>query len=791
MMFSYHFQPSILHPTRISDTTSTIIDNIFVNNAADCNIYSGNILSQISDHLPQFAVLSESAPDYKVISYFAYDYRNFDEAKFLAEYANHEKSFLSNEGTSLDIKFEKFLLNLQCLIENHCPKKKLNKKALKLRNKPWINLRIQKMMKMRDKLLHQFKITKLPADLVAYKQFRNRVVNELREAKKKYYHQYFDDNKNNMKMLWTGIKNIISLKPGACNTISYLKDDDGSHISDPVKIANEFNNYFTNVANEITKKLPRTPKSPLDYLSNPNASSFFVSPCSAIEVSSVIKNLKNGKSCGPNSIPVRLLKVLDPVISADLSILINESFKLGIFPDKLKVAKVIPIFKKGLVTKKSNYRPISLLSIFSKIFEKLMHQRLYKFLDAYEIIFNMQFGFRTGHSTEHALVSLTERIKSTLDNGRFGCGIFIDLQKAFDTVNHDILLKKLEHHGIRGAALNWFHSYLGNRKQYVSVNGNSSSLCDITCGVPQGSVLGPLLFLIYINDLPNSSRFFSFFLFADDTNIYCESDDLALLTRKVNKELGKLKVWLDSNKLALNIEKTNFVLFHSPKKQLPDFVNLKIGKRGIQRTNCVKFLGVLVDEHLTWKQHISQLCKKLSRTSGIFFKVRHYIPLHTLICLYNSLFSSFLNYGITVWGLTYDSYLKPLSILQKKILRCIHFQPFSAPSAPIFHSSKLLTLKDILFVSILTFVYKAINNLSPTCFHDYFKPNSSVHRIGTRQATRGDLFLSLKKTTLYGLQTVQYFGSRLWNTIPLFIRVACSTQIFRSKTKTYLIDSYT
>ena len=186
-----------------------------------------------------------------------------------------------------------------------------------------------------------------------------------------------------------------------------------------------------------------------------------------------------------------------------------------------------------------------------------MHQRLFRFLEVCEVLFCMKFGFRTGHSTDHALISLTETIKASLDKKRFGCGIFVDLQKAFDTVNHDILLKKLEHYGIRGTPLNWFKSYLSNRKQFVSINGHSSSLANISCGVPQGSVLGPLLFLIYINDLPDSSHFLSFFLFADDTNIYCESDNLELLTKKVNRELKKVKLWLDSNKLALNIEKTN------------------------------------------------------------------------------------------------------------------------------------------------------------------------------------------------------------------------------------------
>ena len=292
----------------------------------------------------------------------------------------------------------------------------------------------------------------------------------------------------------------------------------------------------------------------------------------------------NGKSTGPNSIPIKLLKILDPCISPHLSLIINKSFEEGTFPDNLKIAMVIPIFKKGDAGKNSNYRPISLLPIFSKIFEKLMHKRLYSFLEMHETLFEMQFGFRTGHSTEHALVSLSEKIKCTLDSGNVGCGIFIDLQKAFDTVNHRILLQKLEHYGIRGIALQWFQSYLHNRKQFVSVNGHSSRLSNITCGVPQGSVLGPLLFLIYINDLPSTSKSLSFFLITDDTNIYFESNSTDRLIKVINKELKAVKAWLESNKLSLNIEKTNFVIFHSPKKKIPEDLIIKFGKTTSQKS---------------------------------------------------------------------------------------------------------------------------------------------------------------------------------------------------------------
>ena len=265
--------------------------------------------------------------------------------------------------------------------------------------------------------------------------------------------------------------------------------------------------------------------------------------------------LKKGNSVGPYSIPGDLLKVLNELISPLLVMLINKSFSTGIFPDKLKIAKVIALHKKGATDDPDNYRPISLLSVFSQIFEKIMHKRLYNFIEVNDISHPLQFGFRKKHSTRHTLISMTETIKKSIDNGKFGCGIFMDLKKAFDTVNYTILLKKLEHYGIRGIPLKWFESYLLNMKQYASINGYSSEELTLRHGVPQSSVLGPLLFLIFINDLPNVSKHLIFYLFADDTNIYFESTDLLQIQKVVNRELQKVRKWLEANRLTLNIER--------------------------------------------------------------------------------------------------------------------------------------------------------------------------------------------------------------------------------------------
>ena len=253
-----------------------------------------------------------------------------------------------------------------------------------------------------------------------------------------------------------------------------------------------------------------------------------------------------------------------------------------------------------------------------------MYKRLYTFLEINEILHPLQFGFRSKHSTLHTLISMTETIRKTIDNGNFGCGIFIDLKKAFDTVNHSILLKKLDHYGVRGVPLQWFDSYLSDRKQYVSVNGSTSDELTITHGVPQGSVLGPLLFLLFINDLPSVSKVLTFYLFADDTNIYFESDDLVHMQKVVNRELRKVRKWLEANRLALNIDKTNFIIFHSPQHKLTDHIVLKIGNKKIKRESYVRFLGVLLDSNLSWNFHLSELSKKLARTAGLFYKIRHY-----------------------------------------------------------------------------------------------------------------------------------------------------------------------
>ena len=299
---------------------------------------------------------------------------------------------------------------------------------------------------------------------------------------------------------------------------------------------------------------------------------------------------------------------------------------------------------------------------------------------------------------------LTETIKRSIDHGRIGCGVFLGLQKAFDTAKHEISLQNLEHYGIRSNVLSWFQSYLTGRSHYVSVNGHVSTTLPITCGVPEGSVLGPLLFLIYVNGLASVSKVLKFCLVADDTSIYFDSDDLFTLQKVVNRELKNIKKWSDANRLSLNIAKTNFVIFHSKPINFNELIRIKFGSKLLTRVESIKHPGILVDSTLTWKPQISELSKKLARTCSIFFRMRHYVTPETLKLLYYSLLYLFLSYDIVVWGSTHLTILDHLFKVLQRVIHAISFKNRATHTTPLFYELRMLTLHDIHSLKLLCFV---------------------------------------------------------------------------------------
>ena len=473
---------------------------------------------------------------------------------------------------------------------------------------------------------------------------------------------------------------------------------------DPLEQANILNAYFASVGHRIASNMQASNRRFSEYLPITDYHGSFVSqPVLTKEIELEILLTPTKKTYGLYSCPTRVLKSARHIIAGPLATLINISVQKGNFPSKLKYAKIVPVYKDGDESEPCNYRPISLLSIFNRIFEKVMYNRLKSFLNKHDIFYQKQYGFRDQRSTEHAILDIVNKIQENMDKGMFSCGVFIDLQKAFDTVNHHILLQKLNHYGVRGIINDWFHSYLIGRIQSTQIRSHFFKKEKTLSGVPQGSVLGPLLFLIYINDIYNVSDKLEFYLFADDTNLLYADKNLKSLETTMNLELSKVCEWLTANKLSLNIKKTNFVIFHPYQKRLNHEVTLKIYDNhthkqfSLERKDYIKYLGVLIDNHLTWKYHISHVASKISRNIGIIARLRHFTPFSTLQHVYRSLIFPYLSYGLVAWGLAAQSHLEKNLVLQKRAVRLMNFAQSRTHAIPYFISSNIMPISMLYF----------------------------------------------------------------------------------------------
>ena len=439
------------------------------------------------------------------------------------------------------------------------------------------------------------------------------------------------------------------------------------------------------------------------------------------------------------------------------------SIVTGIIPETFKIGIVTPVSKGNDKEKLSNYRPISVLSCFSKILEKVMYKRVIKFLDTHDILTENQYGFRAGRSTQQAIIELIDKVSMAIESNEYTIGIFLDLSKAFDTVNHGILLHKLEHYGIRGNALEWFRNYLTCRRQMVNYKFTKSDMSFVTCGVPQGSVLGPLLFLIYVNDISESSKLSTFLMFADDTNLFHSHKNLATLSQIANQELGKVANWLGANKLSLNVNKTQYIIFKAKNKKISHNIEIQINNQIIEQVNSTKFLGLIMDKELTWKQHIKMVETKISKILGILVRVRRCISLTTLKTIYNALIYPHMTYCNILWASTYETKINGIYKIQKKIIRIMTFSKYRQESRPLFQSLGFLNIYELNFYLIAIFVHSYLHGNLPSVFKDYFSTNDTIHTYNTRSSRK--LHISYKRTN-YGKFSIKYKGAQIWNSLP-------------------------
>ena len=462
-----------------------------------------------------------------------------------------------------------------------------------------------------------------------------------------------------------------------------------------------------------------------------------------------------------------------------------RSISTGIFPSEWKTARVSPIFKKGKKNDPNNYRPISVIPAVAKIFEKVIFEQLYNYFNINRLLTHCQSGFRSLHSTLTALLEATSNWSVNIDSGLLNGVIFIDLKKAFDTIDHDILLRKLQIYGVDQSSLKWFQSYLSGRSQKCNVNGCLSSSVPVAYGVPQGSNLGPLLFLVYINDLPNCLSAASPRMFADDTNISYAANTLSELENVINSEFKNLKYWLEANKLSLNIAKTEFMIIGSRQRMHAhsnENINIDLDGNVIKQVDKAKSLGLIIDKNLSWSNHIDMKCKKISSAIGALMRIRHFISMQTAIEIYNAIIQPHFDYCSPVWEEFNATLREKMQKLQNRAARVITKSSYDASSSILLEKLHWdnLSLRRKKHNSIL--MYKTINKLTPEYLQNLFSFRSTNYNL-----RNAEMKLNLPKPrTEYLKRSFCYSGARLWNTLPHSARTANSLRHFKNEINRFL-----
>ena len=622
LLIAHSFFPQTILPSRVTKNTFSLVDHIFLfQQHHSAKIEAGNLITDISDHFASILILKENTSSAKTASKVrCFSEKNRARFQEKIQKINWNDVLKCKDANRCTVIFNNNLT--QCF--NDCfPLRTLPQKRLK--DKPWVNKGLRKCIQKKNRLYKHSVKFKDEGSISKYKKYKNILTACLRQAEINYFHDILKDNANAIFRMWSIMGPMLNPKKSKQTIrIAKLIGKSKRTWTSDAHIASLLNNFFCNIGRKINSMVDPTRTPLTEYLRNPNEHSFFLSKVTVEEVLNELNRLKPGKAAGYDNIRPDLIKDCYESLVTPQTYIYNVSFVTGVFPDIWKIAKVIPVFKKGDRSNVDNYRLISLLSCFEKILERLMCKRMLAFLKKHSILYKLQFGFRENHSTVMALIEALNKIYKNLDEGKFVLGVFLDLKKTFDTIDHKILLKKLEHYGIRGIVNKWFSSYLLNRKQFTAVNGESSTLSSINTGIPQGSVLGPLLFTICVNDIANSTNLQPR-LFADDTNIFAANENITHLIQNTNTELEKIDTWFKANRLKLSVDKTTYCIYSPKKKLLLNTPEVRIGDV-IQKSDSVRYLGLIIDEKLTWEKHIDELGNKINRYASIFRKIRDLLP---------------------------------------------------------------------------------------------------------------------------------------------------------------------
>ena len=779
---SNYLMPTILSSTRVATkiinnqevTSETLIDNIMIN--YNMEYQSGIIETSITDHYSIYIII----PEIKKVINGPYTiqyrlYNDYCQRKFnfyLQHYGIKDVMDMYNAESA----FDQFDQIFEDTYNKSFPIKTKTITAKRMQ-KPWVTEALIDKVDERERL-HTLQKKKIISRAV-FTDYKNKLTNEFRKAKSKYYKDQFEKNSNNVKKTWEVINSVIRSKK-THSKIS-LTDDDNNDIIDS-EIPNKYIDYYTSIANKLTSNIPPTQRDAASYLQDRIPQNFTMTPICPNEVSTVIDDLKNNGH-KVNTISTAVLVESKHIIVPIICHLINLFVQQGYFPKKLKTGCITPIYKNGDRKKVNNYRPVCSLSPLSKIIEKVINNRMVDFLDDNDIFSMTQFGFRKNMGTESALLNYVDHLQSKLNSSEHGISIFLDLSKAFDVIDHKILKTKLHHYGFRGKFLEFILSFIRDRQYFVHVNGKDSDTKTVNIGVPQGSTLGPLLFLLYINDMAKISILLFLSQFADDSTItYFSKISVEHAKEVIEKELKIVLEWLAANKLIINLGKTQLMVFsNSPRR---DPVSITVNNQIINEITETKFLGVILDNKLCWNAHIKHISNKMSKSVSILKILKHTFPTNALKTIYHSLIYPYFNYCNLIWGSAASTHLQSLTLIQKKCIRIISKAGYYDHTEPLFKEHKILTVTEIYEYNCTKFIYQCYNNKTYTNFKNKLVKNSDVHSHNTRN--KG--IIRKPRVRLHKfINSFLYKGIDMWNELPDRIKLINSFDSFKIAAKAFVI----